>query len=768
MAWALPMLAVGAHASIATYRARLEAERNANLELARAVATGFQNFVLDLQRQELVLGETMLRGGLSPDEARRWLAASAREYAAVRDFLWASPDGTVRISTDPRLARRSLADRAYFAALRAGRRHVVSGILSAKTDGQPIFVVARAMRGEDGALLGAVVAAVDATRLDAAVSLARVGEAAISLIDPDGRVAFSSGLLRRAADDAAAPPEPLTARALRGEEASGTVPDERDGDRIGAAVPVGDLGWVARASRMKSEVTGPVLRDVRHVAAVGLLVLLACVGGSLLVARRIVLGIVGLERQAAALGRGDPGPRPVRGLREVERLSETLDELARRLRAARRSESFLLAAGAVLTESLQFEQVVERLARLCVPGLADWCSIDEVGEDGRVRLLAMAHADPAREAWGRALRLRHPPAEGHSLAWRALSTRRTIFLPEVGPEHLADVARDPEHLEVLRARGLRSWIAVPLVARGNVYGALSLSMAESGRTFGREDVRTAEDLASRAAQALDNAALYRQQQRAVRHRDEVLSIVSHDLRNLLSPVLLGARGLQAAARAGTLGPEKLARTLERIVTAGARMGRLIGDLVDLSRLQEGRLSVVRARQHPGELVAEVVEAFRPAAEAKALALDADVPQDLPDVDCDRDRVVQVLGNLVSNAVKATERGFVRVRAEPRAGEVLFEVADSGPGIAAEDAPHIFDRFRRGAGAAYAGSGLGLAIARGLVEAHGGRIWVESTPGLGSRFLFTLPAFDARPRERGPLLTPPPASSAGDPAASGSR
>jgi signal transduction histidine kinase len=608
-----------------------------------------------------------------------------------------------------------------------------------------------------------VVAALDPARLGAALRLARVGDAAHSLVDPQGRVAFRTGPpLAPGAEDA---PEPLTARALQGEEASGIVAAAAGGDRIGAAVPVADLGWVSRASRMKSEVTGPVLRDVRNVAAVGLLVLAACIGASLWVARRIAVGIARLERQAAALGRGDVEASPVRGLREVERLSQTLDVLARRLRAARRSESFLLAAGAVLTESLQFEQVVERLARLCVPDLADWCSIDEVGDDGRVRLLAMAHADPAREAWGRELRLAHPPVEGHSLAWRAITRRRTIFIPEVRPEHLADVARDPSHLEVLQARGLRSWIVVPLVARGNVYGALSLSMADSGRTFGPEDVRTAEDLASRAAQALDNAALYRQQQRAVRHRDEVLSVVSHDLRNLLSPVLLGARGLQAAARAGTLGAEKLARTLERIVTAGARMNRLIGDLLDLSRLQEGRLSVLKARQPPGALVGEVVDAFRPAAEARGLALEAEVPPDLPDVECDRDRVAQVLGNLVSNAVKATERGFVRVRVEARGREVLFEVSDSGPGIAAEDVPHIFERFRRGAGASYAGTGLGLAIARGLVEAQGGRLWVESTPGVGSRFLFTLPAVDARPRERGPRFTPPPAAPPGDPAAS---
>lgn len=763
------MLAIGAHASVATYRARLDAERTANLELARAVAVSFQNFVLDVLRQERVLGEIMLRDGQSYEEGRRWLSSSAREYGAVRDFVWVGPDGEVRIASDPRMAGQSLTDRAYFAALRAGQPHAVSGILAAKTDGDPIFAVARAVRGADGALLGAVVAAVDAAHLDQAVRLARVGQAAISLVDPEGRVAFRSGpgAPLPDPDDPTAPTDPLTARALHGEEASGTVRGARDGERIAAAVPVSDLGWVARAGRMKAEVTGPVLRDVRNVAALGLVVLAASVAGSLLVARRIALGITRLEQQAVALGRGDGAAKPVRGLRDIERLSEMLDVLARRLRAARRSESFLLAAGAVLAESLQFEQVVERLARLCVPDLADWCSIDEVGEDGRVRLLAMAHADPAREAWGRALRLRHPPVEGHSLAWRAISTRRTIFFPEVGPEHLADVAGDPEHLEVLRQRGIRSWIVVPLVARGNVYGALSLSMAESGRTFVPEDVRTAEDLASRAAQALDNAALFRRQQRTVRHRDEVLSIVSHDLRNLLSPVMLGARGLQAAARAGTLGPEKLTRTLERIVTAGARMNRLIGDLLDLSRLQEGRLSVVRAPHPPRELVTEVVEAFRPAAEAKALTLDADVPQDLPDVDCDRDRVVQVLTNLVSNAVKATERGFVRVRAERRPGEVLFEVADSGPGIATEDQPHIFDRFRRGTGAAYAGSGLGLAIARGLVEAHGGRIWLESAPGAGSRFLFTLPASDTRPRARGPRFTPLP-TAPGDPASSGSR
>jgi signal transduction histidine kinase len=746
-AWLVPLLAVGAISAWGAHQARVEAEYRANLELARAIAAAFRNFVKDVERQQQALGAVIASGRLSPAELTTFLERSAAEYTSLQAFAWVDVGGKVLAASDPRLAGRWVGDRDYFRRLLAGEDVVVSDLLQSGADGQATFVVARAVRAPEGAVRGAVLGLVEPARLgDLAVRLRRVGDAAIALVDTQGRLVFRSPPLDvRWEERYLVHRQPLVERALRGEDATGPVRSEVDGTpRLGAAVPVPELGWVARASRDRAEVTGPLWRDVGRATALSLVVTLLAVVVSLRIGGRLVRMLARLEGKADAVGRGLHAGGPVGGVREVERLSSALDLASARLLSAtedrnrsRAAEQFLLSAGAVLAGSLQFEQIVERLARLAVPALADACTIDEVDEEGNVRLLALAHADPAREPLAREERLRHPPPE-RAPERRAIAEKRTVHLPRVGARELEEMSAGPAHLEALARRGLRSCVAVPLLARGAVYGALTLVTAESERTLGAEAVRTAEDLASRAAQALDNAALFRQQQRAVRNRDQVLSLVSHDLRNLLSTVLLSARALEASSRRGEVPRETLERAVERIGNAGERMTRLIGDLLDLARLQEGRLSVHPSPQPAGAIAHEVAEAFRPQAEAKGLRVEVRAPADLPEVTADRDRAVQILSNLVSNAVKATEHGSVRISAEARGATVVFEVSDTGPGIPAEDLPHLFERFRRGSAAGYAGTGLGLAIARGLVHAHRGRIWVESAPGRGTQVSFTLP------------------------------
>jgi PAS domain S-box-containing protein len=236
----------------------------------------------------------------------------------------------------------------------------------------------------------------------------------------------------------------------------------------------------------------------------------------------------------------------------------------------------------------------------------------------------------------------------------------------------------------------------------------------------------------------------REAEDAVHHRDEVLAIVSHDLRTPLSAIIMGARVLGGGAAED---PERVRATATRIASSGERMNRLIGDLLDLASLERGRLSMRRAAHAPSTLAREAADVIRPAAEAKGLDVRWRAADDLPLVPCDHDRILQVLGNLTSNAVKATASGHVAIGASERGDQVLFEVQDTGPGIPAEELPHVFDRFRRGRSAAYAGTGLGLAIARALVEAHGGRIWAESTPGLGTVVRFSLPVVDSPAPER---------------------
>lgn len=224
--------------------------------------------------------------------------------------------------------------------------------------------------------------------------------------------------------------------------------------------------------------------------------------------------------------------------------------------------------------------------------------------------------------------------------------------------------------------------------------------------------------------------------RALQTRDEVLGIVAHDLRNPLHSIgiqaaLLRRRGPEPERRS-----QKPADTIQRAV---ARMNRLIQDLLDVSRMEAGRLSIAHARVSPARAVLDVVETQKHVAEALALALKLEVADDLPDVWADRHRLQQVLENLVSNSMKFTQRGgAITIGAAPRDGEVLFWVADTGIGLGPDEVSHVFDAFWQARKDARRGAGLGLAIVKGLVEAHGGRIWVESRPGTGSTFSFTIP------------------------------
>ena len=250
-------------------------------------------------------------------------------------------------------------------------------------------------------------------------------------------------------------------------------------------------------------------------------------------------------------------------------------------------------------------------------------------------------------------------------------------------------------------------------------------------------MRVAQELANRAALAIENARLYRTAQRAIQMRDEVLRIVAHDLRGPLSVIVIEAGLLR---RRGPEPERRSATSAEAIKSAAARMNRLIQDFLDVARMEAGQLHVEPCRTQSVQIASNAAESQRPLASAASLDLRLDLAQDLPDVWADRDRLLQVFENLIGNAVKFTESGGrITVGAAAHKAEVIFWVADTGSGIAVEDQPHLFDQFwqarkehRRH------GVGLGLPIVKGIVQAHGGRVWVESTLGRGSTFFFTIP------------------------------
>jgi signal transduction histidine kinase len=280
-----------------------------------------------------------------------------------------------------------------------------------------------------------------------------------------------------------------------------------------------------------------------------------------------------------------------------------------------------------------------------------------------------------------------------------------------------------------------------MVAGGHVVGVLMLAGGSADRRFTAEDEALAEEIAARAASSVENARLFHQAQQATRARDELLAVVAHDLRNPLNTICLAADSLLEELNEATA-PGRY-RQVAIVRRSADRMNQLIQDLLEVNRLESGRF-VLEARPCPAEaIVREALEMLRPLATANGIELHSELNAALPRVQADFARVQQVISNLVGNAIKFTPRGgHISIRAVPLEHEVRLEVVDNGAGIPAEHLPHIFGRFWQADRRDKRGIGLGLAIAKGIVEAHGGRIWVESREGSGSTFYFTLPLADA--------------------------
>jgi signal transduction histidine kinase len=287
----------------------------------------------------------------------------------------------------------------------------------------------------------------------------------------------------------------------------------------------------------------------------------------------------------------------------------------------------------------------------------------------------------------------------------------------------------PELAEI----GLRETIYVPLCARGRTLGMMNLALLrESSWSYTPADVRLAEELGARAALLLDNTRLYEEAQVAITQREDLIAMVSHDLKNPLVAIHMNA---------GALLPSKQA---ESILRASEKMEQLITDLLDLTRIDSGALALAMRPERADQLISEAVDLLMPLAEQNDQCLKT---ESLPEsVLCDRIRILQVFSNLIGNAVRHTPHGgtiSIGVAPPGSAKVVEFVVSDTGPGIPAGELPHIFDRYWRGERGDRANIGLGLTIARGIVEAHGGRIAVESKEGAGTTFRFTLPSVTIR-------------------------
>ena len=320
---------------------------------------------------------------------------------------------------------------------------------------------------------------------------------------------------------------------------------------------------------------------------------------------------------------------------------------------------------------------------------------------------------------------------------REMREGRSVLIPELGPPMLDQIMVDGEHRSLMATLAPRSVMCVPLAASGHTLGVMVLCSTSANRIYNTDDLALAEELARRASLAIENARLFHEARQATRARDEMLAIVAHDLRNPLNTISMGAQLLEEVVDVSRTLEHRQIQVIQRSVR---RMTELIQDLLDIKRIESGRLPVEPRQEDLGALVREALEILRPQANARELQLSAELPPQLPPVMADPARVQQLISNLVGNAIKFTKHGgTITVRAELEANEVLVAVMDTGAGIPAEHLPHVFGHYWQANRGDRRGIGLGLAIAKGIVEAHGGRIWVRSKEGEGSTFFFTLPA-----------------------------
>jgi PAS domain S-box-containing protein len=441
-----------------------------------------------------------------------------------------------------------------------------------------------------------------------------------------------------------------------------------------------------------------------------------------------------------------------RDITERRRLFETLRLLAE--------------TGDVLASSLEYQTTLASVAQLAVPRVGDWCSVDVV-EDGAIRNLAVAHVDPAKVAWARQLQQRYPsdPHETRGVP-QVIRTGRPEIYPDIPDTLLVEAARDAEHLQILRAVGFTSVMIVPLIARGRTLGAISLVSTRPDRHYGPEDLSLAEELAHRAALALDNSRLYQEIQEADRQKDHFLAMLGHELRSPLA-ALHGV--LTLLQRRSDQNPD-----LERLEARAARqidrMARLIDDLQDVTRISRGKVSLRRKPLDLVPLVREIVEDQRGAAEEGRLQLTVDLPTTPVLVNGDPIRLTQVLVNLLNNAFKFTDPGGkvtvgcrvwgvgcrVSAKAEQEQEQepdptpytlhptpyAVVTVRDTGIGIEPAMQKRVFESFMQAdptLDRSRGGLGLGLALVKGLVELHGGEVGVSSPgAGQGTEFIVRLP------------------------------
>jgi signal transduction histidine kinase/CheY-like chemotaxis protein len=433
---------------------------------------------------------------------------------------------------------------------------------------------------------------------------------------------------------------------------------------------------------------------------------------------------------------------------KIEQLNKEIIDRKRAEEALQKSlkdSSLLAELSHLIASNMNYESTLKEVAHLLVTNLADICFIDLLTKDHKLHRVATKHANPQMEELlsnsGRFV----PPKnlKDHPIT-KALTNSRPVTLTSITEEDLQQMAMSVDHLRFLHDLKLSSLVAVPLIARGQTLGALTLGRLSPGSNFSPQEIQLFSEIASRIALSLQNAQLYRETEEASRLKDEFLATVSHELRTPLTAILGWSRMLKS----GRIDPDTFSRALDTIERNAQAQSQLIEDLLDISRIVSGKLRLDVQTIEPLPVIEAAIDSIRPAANAKNIRIKTVLNPDAGPIFADPSRLQQIIWNLLINSVKFTPKeGRIEILLLRVGSNVKITVTDTGRGIDPDFLPFVFDRFRQADSRStrkQGGLGLGLSIVKHLVELHGGIVEVESEGlGKGATFIVTLPLIAVR-------------------------
>jgi PAS domain S-box-containing protein len=428
----------------------------------------------------------------------------------------------------------------------------------------------------------------------------------------------------------------------------------------------------------------------------------------------------------------------------IRRSNATLEK---RVKERTAQLSFLSEASKLLGSSFDYEVTLQRVAQLAVPDMADWCTVYIIEDGKEPRQVALAHAEPAKVAW--ANNLQQHLQNKYSFEPDALTglpavlrTGQPELYQEITDDMIQASAKDDEFLGIFQSLNIRSLMIVPLIAREKVLGAIQLVSTRQDRLYNEYDLKLTQELAQRAAMAVDNAKLYRDAQQAIAIRNEFVSVAAHELKTPITS-LRGFTQLLLRKVNGNNSPDldQLRQGLNQVNNQSNRLVSLVGRLLDMSQLEAGKLMLSLENTDLGQMLHNLVAAAQLRTDKHKITISAPAH-----FECHLDplRFEQVMTNLLDNAIKySPEGGQIKLEMQvleggPDGPTVKIRVQDQGIGIEPENRERIFEPFFQGNERGYAGLGLGLYISREIVELHGGDIETEPGESGGSAFIVTVP------------------------------